>query len=211
MPKTAPFEAFSDAYEQWFETHRVAYELEVHAVKSLLPPVGRGLEVGVGSGRFAAPLGIAVGVEPSTQMAARARSRGIRVLKGVAENLPVSNASFDFVLMVTTICFVDDVGASLREALRVLRPGGAIVIGFVDRESELGKTYLQRKNDSRFYRSAIFFSTPEVLAHMSRSGFGSFHVRQTLIPGNGEKAIEDGFGRGAFVVARGVKEKRQVT
>jgi len=211
VPKTAPFEAFSDAYEQWFETHREAYELEVRAVKSLLPPVGRGLEVGVGSGRFAAPLGIAVGVEPSTQMAARARSRGIRVLKGVAENLPVSNASFDFVLMVTTICFVDDVDASLREALRVLRPGGVIVIGFVDRESELGRAYLQRKNDSRFYRPATFFSTPEVLAHMSRSGFGSFHVRQTLIPGNGEQAIEDGFGRGAFVVARGVKEKRQVT
>ncbi len=211
MPKTAPFEAFSDAYEQWFETHREAYELEVRAVKSLLPPVGRGLEVGVGSGRFAAPLGIAVGVEPSTQMAARARSRGIRVLKGVAEHLPVSNACFDFVLMVTTICFVDDVDASLREALRVLRPEGAIVIGFVDRESELGKTYLQRKNDSRFYRPATFFSTPEVLAHMSRNGLGSFQIRQTLIPGNGEQAIENGFGRGAFVVVRGVKGKRQVT
>ncbi len=207
MPKIAPFEAYSAAYEQWFETHRETYEREIRALKALLPAGGRGLEVGVGSGRFAAPLGIAIGVEPSAQMAARARSRGIQVVRGVAEDLPVADGSFDFVVLVTTICFVDDVDASLREALRVLKPGGSIVIGFVDRESDLGKAYLRRKNHSRFYGPATFFSTPEVLDHLDRAGFGSFAVRQTLIPGNSGQVIEKGFGKGAFVVVRGTKGK----
>ena len=209
MPKIAPFEAHSDAYEQWFELHKEAYDLEIRAVRSILPAAGKGLEVGVGSGRFAAPLGIATGVEPSGKMAAIARSRGITVLKGVAEHLPVAGSCLDFVLLVTTICFVDDVDATLREALRVLKPEGAIIVGFVDRETELGRTYLRRKNQSRFYRPATFFSTPEVIDHLRRAGFGSFQVRQTLIPGNGQPAIENGFGKGAFVVIRGTKDQNR--
>jgi hypothetical protein len=82
------------------------------------------------------------------------------------------------------------------------------VVGFVDRESELGKEYLRRKGQSRFYKPATFFSTPEVLDHLSRVGFGHFQIKQTLIPGNSGQPIEDGFGKGAFVVIRGVKREK---
>jgi len=203
MPRIEPFEAFSEEYDQWFENHGEAYELELRAVKSFIPSGGKGLEVGVGSGKFAAPLGVETGVEPSAKMATRAKALGIRVLKGVAENLPVADQCVDFVLLVTTICFVDDVDATLREALRVLKPNGFIVVGFVDRESELGKEYLRRKDRSRFYKPATFFSTAEVLDHLSRAGFGHFQIKQTLIPGNSGQPIEDGFGKGSFVVIKG--------
>ncbi|MDX9959582.1 MAG: class I SAM-dependent methyltransferase, partial [Spirochaetia bacterium] len=47
-----------------------------------------GMEVGVGSGNFAVPLGIGLGVEPSEEMARKAERQGIRVFRNVAEALP---------------------------------------------------------------------------------------------------------------------------
>lgn len=140
------------------------YDAELEAVRQLVPaPGAEGMEVGVGSGKFAAPLGIKIGVEPSEKMATKARKQGITVYPGVAEDLPFSDGRFDFVLTVTTICFVDDVIKSFREAFRVLRPGGSIIVGFVDRESKLGRQYADRRDWSKFYREATFFSTREVL------------------------------------------------
>ncbi len=113
-------------------------------------PEARGLEVGVGSGKFAVPLGIKIGVEPAEKMAVKAEKQGIRVFRDVAEELPFSDSEFDFVLMVTTICFVEDILKSFREAFRVLKPRGCIIVGFVDKESELGKQNLDRRDTSFF-------------------------------------------------------------
>ena len=64
------------------DQHLPAYEPEIRAVKELVPPSGKGLEIGVGTGQFAALLGVKVGVEPAKAMAAiaRKRKRGIKVL-----------------------------------------------------------------------------------------------------------------------------------
>ena len=56
---------------------------------------GEGLEVGVGTGRFAAPLGIHIGLEPSPAMAKLARARGVEVHSGVGENLPYEDDRFN--------------------------------------------------------------------------------------------------------------------
>ncbi|RLB75530.1 MAG: SAM-dependent methyltransferase, partial [Deltaproteobacteria bacterium] len=198
MPKVDAFEKHSDAYDDWFVKNREAYEVELKAVQQLLP-VGdvQGMEIGVGSGKFAVPLGIKIGVEPSGQMAVKAKQLGIEVHSGVAEELPFSADRFDFVLMVTTICFVDDIVQSFREALRVLISGGCILVGFVDMESELGQKYLQNRHKSKFYQQATFFSTREVLDHLETAGFGATEIKQTLIPGDTEKTVLDGFGEGA--------------
>ena len=50
-------------YDAWYDKHSHAYLPEVEAVKSLLPKKGKGLEIGVGTGRFASALGIKYGVE----------------------------------------------------------------------------------------------------------------------------------------------------
>jgi len=129
MPKTGSFETHTCRYEDWFEKNRDVYHAELEAVRELIPFTGaEGLEVGVGSGRFAVPLGIKSGVEPSEKMATIAEERGIRVYRDVAESLPFSDGDFDFVLMVTVICFVDDILKSFREAFRVLKPGGCIIV-----------------------------------------------------------------------------------
>ena len=164
------------------------------------------MEVGVGSGKFAVPLGIKVGVEPSEKMASIARLQGIDVHSGVAENLPFSDGRFDFVMMVTTICFVDDIVKSFKEAFRVLKNNGFIIVGFVDKESELGKQISENKENSKFYKDATFFSVPEVLSYLNVSGFVISNVLQTLIPGEIPNTIVEGFGRGSFVVIKGIRK-----
>ena len=206
MPKTAPFEHHADAYDQWFDDHQDLYEAELNVIRLLLPPAGgKSLEVGVGSGKFAGPLGIEVGIDPSLKMCARARNRGIPVYAGVAEALPFREDCFDLVLMVTTICFVDDLARSFAEAWRVLKAGGALLLGFVDKDSELGRLYAANRDKSRFYRAAVFYSSKEVLNSLKKSGFGPVTVRKALIPGLSPGAVCDASGNGAFVVVRGAK------
>lgn len=206
MPKTAAFEQFSDAYDAWFEINADLYAAELATLRSMLPEdPQRGLEVGVGSGKFAAPLGIKTGVEPCEQMAAKARQLGIKVYPGVAEQLPFEDNSFPFILSVTTICFVDDVLKTFQESFRVLQPGGTILVGFVDRESQLGQKYQRNKDNSRFYREATFFSTSELMEQLQTAGFCKLHCRQALIPGETQKTVKDGHGDGAFVVIKGHK------
>jgi SAM-dependent methyltransferase len=206
MAKIEPFEKHSDRYDEWFEKNREVYQAELEAVRQVLPSSPAwGLEVGVGSGRFAVPLGIKIGVEPSEQMAIKAESQGIRVFRSVAEKLPFLDSEFDFVLMVTIICFVDDILKSFREAFRVLKPNGCIIVGFVDKESELGKKYSDKRNTSVFYKEATFFSTQEVKDYLTDAGFEDLIFKQTLIPEESPEVILNGFGRGAFVVAKGLK------
>jgi len=207
MPKKEPFEQYPEAYDQWFERNPDAYKAELELIRGLLPdqPEAEGLEVGVGTGKFAFPLGTGTGVEPSRKMAARAEKLGMRVVSGVAEDLPFPDASFDYVLLVTTICFVDDIEQTFAQAFRVLKPGGCIIVGFVDRESELGKHYAANREKSRFYKQATFYSAPEVVTYLQKAGFAVHSIRQTLIPGAEKDAIRDGYGQGAFVGIKAVK------
>lgn len=87
MTKIEPFEKHAPEYEAWFGKNRFVYESELRAIKGQLPERGEGIEVGVGSGRFAAPLGIKLGVDPSRKMRKFARGRGPEIY---TDNLPSS-------------------------------------------------------------------------------------------------------------------------
>ncbi len=177
---TDVFDAHAVRYDQWFERHPAVYRAELRAVEDLWPAVERGVEIGVGSGRFALPLGIRHGVDPAAGMRRLARERGIEAVEGVAERLPYPSDSFDAVLLVTNICFVADPLAAAEEAWRILRPGGSVVVGFIDRDSALGQTYCgEVGRGSPFYRRARFFGAAE------------------------------GYGRGLFVAVRGSKTETE--
>ncbi|MCO6411218.1 MAG: class I SAM-dependent methyltransferase [Thiogranum sp.] len=211
MPLIAPFEAHHDRYEAWFAKHEAAYISELLALRPFVPWQGRGLEIGVGSGRFAAPLGVQVGVDPSPAMLAHAAARGIETVLGSAERLPFADDSFDHALVVTTICFVDSADAMLTEAHRVLKPGGRLVIGLIDRESPLGQDYLQHQAENVFYREATFYSADEVGQLLLNAGFAIDAWGQTLaLPLPETRDIEPlrpGRGQCAFVVVAARNEK----
>jgi len=204
MPKIGPFEKYAGRYEEWFERNRSAYQSELQAVKSLLPPRGTGIEIGVGSGRFAGPLGIQIGIEPSTAMAMVARQRGIQVVQAVAEALPFMDGTFDFALMVTTLCFLDDASLSFHEAHRVLKRGGVLLVGFINRESPLGRVYQRRKSESPFYAEASFYSVQEVVSLAESAGFKGVEFAQTIFGDlrslQSPEAVRQGHSEGSFVV-----------
>ena len=215
MPKISPFEKYAEQYEEWFVENRWVYEAELRAVKAMLPSGGYGVEVGVGTGRFAEPLGIKIGVEPSKRMREIAQNRGIQVLDGVAEELPFDDFQFDFVLMVTTVCFVDDIRRALLEAHRVLSHGGILIIGFVDRNSMVGQTYLSRQNENVFYKEATFFSVDELDELMGQAGFEDLTFNQTifktLTETTRDEPVKPGHGEGSFVVIGGRKKEVEMT
>ena len=92
------------------------------------------LEVGCGGGlllRDALATGAsATGLDHSEEMVslARERARGAEVVLGSADQLPFPKASFTVVAMSIVFFFLPDPLAALREARRVLAPGGRIAI-----------------------------------------------------------------------------------
>ena len=210
VPRVAPFNDYHQRYEAWFEKHKAAYISELLALRPFVPWEGRGIEIGVGSGRFAAPLGVQVGLDPSTAMLIHAAARGIQTVEGRAENLPFAVGTFDYALVVTTICFVDSPTQMFSETHRVLRPGGRLVIGFIDRESALGQDYLAHQAESVFYREATFYSADEVERLLLECGFSISGWGQTLalpLPETREiEPLRPGRGKCAFVVVAATRE-----
>ncbi|MFI9652517.1 methyltransferase domain-containing protein [Guyparkeria halopsychrophila] len=209
MARDAAFEAHHQRYDDWFEHHQAAYHSELLALRAFVPWSGDGLEIGVGSGRFAGPLGVQVGVDPSPAMLEYAARRGIEAVEGVAEHLPFPAGRFDHVLVVTTICFVDSPAAMVAEACRVLRPGGRLVIGFIDRDSPLGEDYEAHQDESVFYRDATFHSAGEVGRFVEEGGFRVAAWGQTLarLPTQTREIepLRSGHGEGGFVVVSAIR------
>ncbi len=196
-------------YDRWFEKHPKIFETELRAIKKVIPDFKTGLEIGTGTGRFAAALGIQTGIEPSKNMAGLAKKRGIKVIDGIGESLPFKNNSFDLVLIVTTICFAKDPQQMIKEANRVLRDNGTILIAFVDKNSPLGQNYLKNRHKSRFYKEATFFDKKEIFNLLKREGFVVEECVETLF-GDDLKHLKlkiyNGCKKnGAFVVLKGRK------
>lgn len=205
-PRSEPFEQHPERYDRWFEKHEKAYESELNALRELVPPNPDGLSVGVGTGRFAAPLGVGVGIDPSAEMLRHARHRGIDCVRGVGEKLSFDDGAFDTVLIVTTVCFLDDLHEALCEAHRVLGDDGVIVIGYVDADSPLGRRYERHKDENPFYSEATFVTTDELNEEIGKAGFVDAEHVQTLFRMPEEMGspdqVQTGYGNGSFVGLR---------
>jgi ubiquinone/menaquinone biosynthesis C-methylase UbiE len=98
---------------------------------------GEVLEIGVGTGlnlvHYPPEVRRITTVDPSPGMNRILRQRAARARRvidqriGTAEHLPLEDESFDFVVSTLTLCSVADVPQALREACRVLKPGGRFV------------------------------------------------------------------------------------
>jgi ubiquinone/menaquinone biosynthesis C-methylase UbiE len=140
-------------------------------------------------------------------MLRRARDRGVTPIQGVAESLPLRDDGVAAVVLVTTICFVDDVERTLAEAHRVLGPGGTRAVGFVARDGPLGERYREKQSSNPFYRDATFVAVPDLLDAMAAAGFVDWAALQTLFgdPASMDQPdpVREGWGDGSFVVVSG--------
>jgi ArsR family transcriptional regulator len=107
------------------------------ALLALLPSDWTVADLGCGTGQVVAELAPFVarvtGVDNSAAMlkAAKRRVNGtgnVELRRGDLESLPLDDASCDAALLVLALTYVPDVAAVLREAERVLKPGGRLVV-----------------------------------------------------------------------------------
>ena len=199
------FEKTWKSYDEWFDGHQALYQTELTALKKVVPS-GAGLEIGVGTGRFAAPLGVRFGLDPAIHMIRLAKNRGLLAVQGLGESLPFKDECFDFVQIVFVIEFVDDLVSFLREAVRTIRRNGALILGFIDRESPWGQYYARDPSHRRHFHPP---SPQEVLDIFNKIGLEFREACQTLFQPPPDLSKKEnprrGFGRGGFVVLKATK------
>lgn len=142
------FDEHAHAYDAWFQRNQSILESEVLLLAHMVgEDPGETLSVGCGTGLFELMLreehGIEVryGVEPAPGMRAIAVERGLEVEDGTAEALPFERQRFDTVVMNGIPSYVDDLETAVAEGVRVLRPGGRLVMLDVPAESSFGLLY----------------------------------------------------------------------
>ena len=106
-------------------------------VQQLLSDGGLVLDVGCGTGGDLAAIGIdrTIGLDPSEVMCRRAAGRGGRVCRGDGHALPFASGSFAAARADRVLQHLNDPQAALQELVRVVRPGGSIVLADPDQES----------------------------------------------------------------------------
>ncbi|MET1159498.1 MAG: methyltransferase domain-containing protein [Thermoprotei archaeon] len=167
------FNKYYVRYDEWYvRNHNIA--LSERLCIEALAPHGRVLDIGVGTGYLTQGLSkTMIGVDPADKPLILASSRGFLTIRSYGEELPFRDSCFDTVLLVVTICFVDDPVKLLSEAYRVLKPGGRVIVCIVPRDSSWGQYYIMKKlrGESIFYEYARFYTVDEVVEMLSSRGF----------------------------------------
>jgi SAM-dependent methyltransferase len=157
-----------------------------------LHPGERVLDLGSGAGldvllsaRRVAPSGHAYGVDMTDEMLAVARANQAKAgvpnatfLKGTIEQIPLADASVDVVISNCVINLAADKSAVLREAYRVLRPGGRFAVADMVALAEL-PAEVKRSLDQWAGCVAGTISTHDYRAALGDAGFTAIDVEVT--------------------------------
>jgi len=173
MECIAAFNLNAEDYDRWYHEApgSLIFESEVKAIEPLLPK-GVGIEVGAGTGVFSSRLGVTLGVDPALNMARLSKKKGLDVVRAVAEFLPIRGECLDYVLLVFTICFLENPVPSFEEIRRVLGKGGSLVLSFIPKDSSWGRLYEEKKvGDHVLYRYARLYTLEQVEEMLHGSGF----------------------------------------
>ncbi len=155
---------------------------------------GRVLEIGLGSGLnlsfYGKRVSSVTGVEPSAELLALARRRlkmvsvAVDLIEGSAETLPLEDRSVDTVVTTWTLCTIPDAGRALREARRVLRPGGRLLFVEHGRAPEPGVARWQDRLDPLWRRLAGgCHLNRKIDALIEGSGFRIETLTNSRVPG----------------------------
>ena len=137
-PDVRHFEEWSRTYESSWMQRRLFTRIHSDALDlaASLPPPTSVLDVGCGTGRLLRaaalrwPAARLLGVDPAEGMVevARRLTPGAEIQRGLAESLPLPDASVDLVLSTLSFHHWSDQVAGVREIARVLRPGGHFIL-----------------------------------------------------------------------------------
>lgn len=176
MIAIALFDQSAITYDHWCETEVGSFvdQVEKELMKEVAKPQKgeKALDLGCGTGIYSYWLyeqGLdVVGIDISKNMLDVAKkkkdAKNITFLQGDISNLPFANETFDLVISNIVLEFTHNPQVIVKEALRVVKKGGRLVIGFIGKESTWGKMYHKKgKNDpTSVFAHAKFFNTDEI-------------------------------------------------
>ena len=191
-PSRFDFARIADTYDRWYETPvgRVYDALEKRAVARALPrsaPGARLLDVGCGTGHWSAFFSehgfVVTGVDTSPEMIEVAREKRIANASfevADAHALPFDDGRFDVTAAITTLEFVRDAEAAVREMARCARrPGGSILIGALNALASINER--RKANGVPAYADARFLPPAELKAMLAAYGEARVKVT-TFVP-----------------------------
>jgi ubiquinone/menaquinone biosynthesis C-methylase UbiE len=173
--KMAVFDGEASGYDNWFNTKlgRLVEKVETDLVLSFWEGENglKVLDFGCGTGLYSfllANLGHDVtAYDISEDMLAKAKEKfsdqKIEFVLGVGNKFPFDDITFDAVVSVTAFEFIEDVKMAVAEIHRVVRPGGKIVIGTINKNGEWGKMYMKDYfQENTVFKHAKFMGNEEL-------------------------------------------------
>src|SRR5215831_3917257 len=153
---------------------------------------GRVLEIGAGTGanlpHYNGSIESLVVTDPEPPMlrrlqrAARDQAPTAQVLRAPAEDLPFEDDAFDTVVSTLVLCGVDDQPRALREARRVLRPGGRLLFLEHVRSDDPGFARFQNRMNWLNRLVVGCDCNRPTLATIEATGFGISGLERTTMP-----------------------------
>ncbi len=162
-------DAIANTYDSYYDTPigRAIDRIEKEVIENYLKLVSgsKVLELGCGTGHwseFLSEMGFHVTAtdisEAMLSLATRKKIERVSFQQADASNLPFDNESFETIVSITMLEFTGNIPKVMDEIYRVLKPGGRLILGCLNVNSEIGKT----KNNDETFRNAHFFSKVEL-------------------------------------------------
>lgn len=224
-PKSRLFDEWPEKYDNWFTTPigALVKKYEAELLLDLLGPRSGEtiLDAGCGTGIFTLDIlasgAHVIGLDISLPMLRRAREKAgdfpLRMVLGNILHLPFPENSFDRMLSVTALEFIEDGQGAVRELFRVTKRGGLIVVATLN---SLSPWATQRKAEAQkeqtIFVKAIFRSPDELRSLAPAEGTirTAIHFPKEEDPKRVDEieraGREKGLDTGAFVAARWEKE-----
>jgi SAM-dependent methyltransferase len=178
------WEAEAESWAVWARAprHDAFSHVTLDAIRGLLPePAGWTVDLGGGEGRMGRALAAAghrvVGVDssPTLTRLAATHDQPVESVVGDLAALPVRAGSADLAVACMSLQDVDDLDAAVREAARVLRAGGRLVMAIVHPINSAGR-FAESSPDAPFVIAGSYFDSFRYSDHIERGGFEmTFH------------------------------------
>lgn len=225
----ALFDLSAEGYDSWCQTEIGSFvdTLEKNLMKEVAEPKKdeKVLDLGCGTGVYSYWLneqGLSVtGIDISSGMLNVAKSKvnadQIKFLKGDIEHLPFENETFDLVISNIVLEFTANPKEIVKEAFRVLKKDGRLVIGFIGKNSSWGKMYQEKgkQNPNSVFSKAKFFSQDDInelyKTRPDSMKFGLYFSMDEFIDKKQATKIEEerkkliNYANAGYIVARWVK------
>lgn len=162
----AIFDSEAKFYDQWYESKlgKLVDEIETTCVFDLFK-IKRGmkvLDVGCGTGNFSIKMakqgcqvtGIDISKEMLKVAMAKANEKNLNIgfYHMDVYNMEFDDSYFDGIISVTAFEFIKNPSKAMEEMFRVLKPGGYLVIGTINKDSQWGEMYLSED----FQKDSVF-------------------------------------------------------